>query len=135
MSSFSEWDPALETGDETVDAQHRQLYELVWEMYNTIMSGRSDQLVAESFDRILAYTHTHFAYEEALMERWHYPDLAIQQAQHREFAEEIDQLWNEILCGQNVSSIGLVQFMETWLNHHVDQEDRKISVFIRSRKD
>ena len=134
MSTFAEWDPALETGDPTVDEQHRQLYELVNEMNDTVASGRSDELIAASFGRIIEYARSHFAYEEALMERIGYPGIETQMWQHREFAKEVELLWSEILSGDRVSPGGLVDFMKEWLSYHVDQEDRKIGAFIRSHQ-
>lgn len=130
-----EWDPALGTGDDQVDAERRALYELVAEMDRRVTAGDTSELVDESLLRVLAYAQEHFGHEEELMARVGYPDLERHQQLHREFAAEAERLSIERLAGVHFSASGLTEFMHGWLNNHVSTEDRQIGMFIRGDKD
>ena len=127
----SDWDPALETGDQVVDAEHKDIYELVCEMQTAVQTGQDRGVVDGSLARILKYARTHFEHEEALMQRAGYPDLERHRQLHREFAEEAENLADDYLKGVNVSAQGLTEFMQAWLTNHIDSEDRQIVAYIR----
>jgi len=126
-----EWDPALCTGDDQVDSEHRELYALVAEMDGLIEAGETSEVVEDSLTRVLTYAHEHFSHEEELMARIGYPDLERHKLLHTEFAAEAERLSIERLAGVHFSAEGLADFMHTWLNTHVGAEDRKIGSFIR----
>jgi len=126
-----EWDPALCTGDDHVDSEHRALYALVAEMDDLIEAGETDEVVEASLTRVLTYAHEHFRHEEELMARIGYPDLERHRLLHTEFAAEAERLSIERLAGVHFSAEGLADFMHAWLNTHVGTEDRKIGSFIR----
>jgi len=130
-----EWDPALATGDEQVDAEHRALYALVAEMDRLVAAGETRDVVEASLTRVLTYAHEHFGHEEALMTRIGYPEIEHHQQLHREFAAEAERLSIERLAGVHFSAEGLTDFMHSWLNTHVGVEDRKLGEFIRQGSD
>jgi len=126
-----EWDPALCTGDERVDSEHRALYALVAEMDELVQGGEATEVVEDSLMRVLSYAREHFGHEEGLMKSVGYPDLERHQQLHREFAAEAERLSIERLAGVHFSAEGLADFMHAWLNTHVATEDLKIGAFIR----
>jgi hemerythrin-like metal-binding protein len=132
MSEFVEWDPELATGDMDVDDQHRSLFALVNDMHDQIIGGHGHDAVNGSIDAVVDYVHSHFGFEEALMERIYYPELDKQIRMHREFTDEIDNLRQEMLGGELVSPMGMLEYMRSWLVNHVGAEDRKIGEYIRS---
>ncbi len=127
----TDWDPALETGDQVVDAEHRDIYELVCEMERAIETGQDRGVVDGALARILKYARVHFDHEEALMERSSYPDLEHHRGLHQEFAATAASLSDDYLHGVNVSARGLTEFMQAWLVNHIDVEDRKLVDHIR----
>jgi hemerythrin-like metal-binding protein len=132
VPAFAEWDPVLATGDSDVDAQHMGIFALVNEMHDLVEAGHGREAVDDSIDRIASYVHTHFAFEEELMERIAFPEIDEQVRQHRAFTDEIDNLRVEMVGGELVSSLGMLEYMRSWLIVHIGVEDRKIGEFIRS---
>ncbi len=126
------WDEQLSTGDLDVDAQHRQLFELVGSMEQQIADGRGHEAVRDSIDDLAEYARSHFSFEESLMERVGYPGLPAHEAQHRAFAEEVTSLRDQLVAGQFVSPRGLLDYLRSWLVHHIAVEDRRIGEHIRA---
>jgi hemerythrin len=132
---YAEWDPSLETGDEQVDAEHRDIYSLVAQMQQAVESGGDDELVDASLTHILSYVQTHFAHEEQLMEAAGYQDLPHHRQLHEAFAEQVKMLAAERLHGEIVSAAGLTEFMHVWLVEHIDREDRRLVECLRNEQD
>ncbi len=64
---FAEWDAALETGFQLVDAQHRDLFALVNELHDAILAHNDVAVLGGVLYRLQRYTAVHFHDEEALM--------------------------------------------------------------------
>ena len=73
-----EFTDAYLTGIPSIDEEHARLFEIANEVYDLL----EDELVTDKYDRIVemidelrAYTKTHFANEEAYMERIGFPHI------------------------------------------------------------
>lgn len=128
--AYEEWDSSLETGDEIVDAQHRNLYAIVNELHDALQEDRAKETVALVLVRVMLHAKTHFHDEEALMERIGYPDLAAHRRLHQEFEREADALADDYLAGAAISPESLVAFLHDWLVKHIGDEDRKIVAYL-----
>jgi hemerythrin len=131
--TYADWDPALETGDSRVDAEHRAIYALVNDMYQLIEHGEERQVLESALTQVQAYAAKHFAHEEQLMAEIGYPDLEQHCELHRAFSAEVERLSIEQLAGVRFSATGLTEFMRTWLDTHIETEDRKIGEFLKVR--
>jgi len=131
--TYADWDPALETGDPRVDAEHRAIYALVNDMFRLIERGEEREVLASALTQVQTYAAKHFAHEEQLMSDIEYPDLEHHRELHREFAAEAERLSIEQLAGVRFSAAGLTEFMRTWLETHIETEDRKIGEYLKVR--
>lgn len=128
--AYQEWDRELETGDETVDAQHRNLYAIVNELDDAIRDERARESVALVLVRVLLHAKTHFHDEEALMERIGFPELERHRDLHREFEREAEALSDEYLAGTAIATDSLAGFLHDWLIEHIGSEDRQIVTYL-----
>jgi hemerythrin-like metal-binding protein len=83
--------------------------------------------------RIVTYAATHFASEEALMERFSYPDLADHRTAHSDFAASAQGLVSEHTAGRGPSIRDLAAFMERWLVEHITNFDQPMVEYVRAR--
>jgi diguanylate cyclase (GGDEF)-like protein/hemerythrin-like metal-binding protein len=77
------WSEALECGDTTIDAEHRELFRLANELIDAaIARDRTTQSFLAAFDELLAHVAQHFADEEVILEDRGYLHLAEHRRAH-----------------------------------------------------
>ncbi len=73
MAPKLEWLDSFELNVPEIDGDHRVMLELMKAVQSAAATG--DQARCERYlDRLVAFTRSHFAREEALLQRWNYPD-------------------------------------------------------------
>ena len=93
------WDESFATGMPEMDGQNRELVNLFNELGLTLfVHGVQDEgPLVDVFDRLLRYTESHFAEEEALMRRIGVDPrfVASHLAAHAQFVEHLQVLWSQ----------------------------------------
>ena len=132
MSMF-EWkaDYGLDHG--AIDGEHKRLFELGNELYEAMSKGKGRAVMGETLANLIAYTKTHFAHEELLMQTHHYPDYAKHKAEHDKLTKQVVDFEREFDSGLSALSVGLLQFLKDWLTNHIGETDRKVADFLRSK--
>ena len=128
------WDSSLETGNELVDDQHRQVFAIVNELYDAIVNHADRETQDEILDRAMSHVQRHFVDEEALMRSIDYPRLAEQQRLHQGFSAQAGRMSDEYRSGKKRLPITLAFFLYDWLVKHIRNEDVRIAEFIRSNE-
>jgi len=129
---YLRWNDALNTGDETVDSQHRELFALVNDLNATTLIEPDEDATAAALNRILSYVTTHFATEEALMVRTDYPNIGCHRSIHNEFAAAAQDLVDKRARGEGMTIAQLATFMEQWLETHITEEDLLLIEHVRA---
>jgi len=126
------WDERLATGDLHIDAQHVELHDLVLEL-GILADEEPDRLaLGEVLFDLLAYASTHFADEEALMERIGFPGLARQKMLHDAFRVEVADMATRFDAGDDsLTAVQMQERLQDWLLHHVWEEDLQFASYIR----
>lgn len=118
------------TGIESIDAEHRRLFEIAEETYQLTMDefivDKYDRL-SDIFDELKSYTLTHFDHEEAYMKEHNYKGLISQIAAHNEFREKL----NDVVIDRNDENTEelikeVLDFVTDWLVNHIYYSDKKI---------
>jgi hemerythrin len=123
------WNEAMRLGDETTDAQHHLLIELIAGIPDRPTSD-DEQLLQD----VLAYAGYHFADEEGLMERIEYPQLAEHRRAHKTLSRTLFAYKREYDEGQR-DLYSFKHFMYRWVRDHIMDEDRRIGDFLRAGRD
>lgn len=131
---YAKWDPTLETGNELVDSEHRELLAIINELQNSIIERHDREIQDAIMVRLMAYARDHFKHEEELMRSVFYPGLVRQKQLHKEFAAEARRLMSDYESGRKLLPITLAMFLHEWLVKHIRGEDRKIGEYIRERE-
>jgi two-component system NtrC family sensor kinase len=123
------WNARFETGIASVDAQHRELVEIVNAMGDALISGKaSDASLESTFDRLARYAQFHFADEERLMFQSammeHHGSL--HQQHHLQFVEQLTSMWKGRAEFQNPAEV-LHGFLSSWLTFHILEEDQAMA--------
>lgn len=117
-----EWQQGYATGIESIDTQHRQIIELINRL--DVSVGRQDRAeVGEIIKGLHEYIHTHFIYEEHLLEQSGYKFTESHIRGHRRFVERLESLTRRFEAGAYVSR-ELLNFLHRWLVNHIVNEDQ-----------
>ncbi len=118
------------TGIESIDNEHRRLFELAEEVYqltiNEFIADKYDQLT-DILDELKSYALTHLEHEEEYMKEHNYKGLLSQIAAHNEFREKITDITlerNDDNAEEMVKEV--LTFVTDWLVNHIYYSDKKI---------
>lgn len=133
MSSHR-FDPPIQTGDATIDAQHRSLVELFDRLVEAEIQGHGEERIFPALEHLTDYVLVHFAEEISLMERCGYPaeEAEAHKAEHRTLTDHTRELVLDYRSGALESVGPLVEFLYTWLVEHVGRADVKLTEYARS---
>ncbi len=87
-----EWTPAMSTGVEEVDVQHREFLRRLNQLIEAILAGAGNDKVGPLFGYLGEYVTLHFSSEESCMNRFHCPVAAKNVAAHAKFIETFQRL-------------------------------------------
>ena len=129
------WSEGFSVGIEMVDADHRQLLQLLNEAdqlrWRLIKEGDVDiSLVKDILDKLLEYTARHFAFEEALMKEFSYPDLEAHAQIHQNLIRSLLLLQKEFRK-EGISILPkMIVFLSTWWSSHILSTDMEYSSYL-----
>ncbi len=116
-------------GIKELDDEHEKLFKILNEAID--LNNYLEDITQVSkglIDNLRDYADTHFAHEEAHMERIHDPELSLQRKEHAIFAAKI----NEFELDESAPEVAKEQFGEfisylvKWLYHHIMSSDMMI---------
>lgn len=129
------WDPALETGNETIDAQHRKLFELAERLHQACAEHFGcDDAAIDAVYELSEYCVQHLHDEELLMMESGYPGRALHMALHEHLTARTIQLMARFLNGEDRMPDGVAPFMVDWLTTHIAQADRRFVEYLDAQR-
>ena len=115
-----------------IDEEHKRLFELIGEV-DTAVKADSDSLLTAMtlIAELKQYAITHFAHEEAYMEKTNDPELPRQKKEHATFIEKINgyHLGDVTDDSAKVVILELLDFLSKWLMGHILGSDILIGQF------
>src|SRR5579872_1415923 len=132
MSIF-DWKDSYGVGVPEIDAQHRRLYSLAAELYDAMNAGKGKTLVEPVLDSLIAYTRTHFQFEERMLEQTRYPDLRQHKVLHEELTAKVLQFQPDFKAGKAGLAVEIMPFLANWLRQHIGGTDRKYVPFVNAK--
>lgn len=120
-----EWKDHYKIGDQVIDAQHEELFRLA----NEFISAK--EKAAQTQCAMLFYKHTreHFKYEEDLMRRVNYPDLATQVTLHNDLISKLNTVSQRIAEG-GLNMKDLENLITHWTTQHILHEDGRLIGYV-----
>jgi hemerythrin len=132
MAHF-DWVPALETGHEEIDGQHRELFALANALQAALESDDSDpDVVEDAVYSLTEYVVQHFADEEALMEACGYPQENWHKTLHQDLTADTMRITARYINDADVTPSDLAPFLVNWLQDHIRKEDMRFVEFQRA---
>lgn len=129
-----QWKDSYSIGDDEVDNQHKELFNLVNNLIEATVFGGVKKEIEKAINFLEEYVVLHFKSEEDLMSATHYPDYHIHKDIHDNFIDEVLILKKEFNnSGINLELAFKVQTnVVNWLLTHIMEEDQKIGDWINN---
>ncbi|MDR2053877.1 MAG: hemerythrin family protein [Treponema sp.] len=129
------WDDSLATGQPVIDEQHKKLFDAVNDLLKTADAGKAEADIKKSLDFLTEYTIKHFFDEEAIQQKYQYPDYQNHVKYHEDFKATVRKLSHQLIL--KGSSKELVDDLCTkfgdWLINHINVQDKKLAAYIREK--
>ncbi len=127
------WDESFSVGVEVLDQQHKQVVEIINRLIDEPAEGFGPDEVARVLDDLTKFVHYHFQTEERLLAERGYEDLQTQQAEHREFRNELAGLCMGSMKDHTVIPINALLYLKEWWVDHILVKDMKYRPFFGNR--
>jgi hemerythrin len=119
-----EWHKDLELGINQIDAQHRQLVNIINHL--DFSKKKSDaQVIRNVFLGLQKYTHQHFTFEENLMCSHDFSGFDMHRLCHIDFTDKIESCYENFLHNEPFAVNKALEYLNDWLISHILIEDSK----------
>ncbi|KAF0221420.1 MAG: hypothetical protein FD174_558 [Geobacteraceae bacterium] len=128
-----EWYDDLAVGVDTIDNQHKELFQRFDALLQACNSGRGREEITRLFMFLNDYVVIHFREEEKLQRDCGYPEFHAHRREHAVFIGKLSELEKE-LVSEGASLPVIVKtnnVMIDWLINHISKTDKKIGEFLR----
>ncbi|HOP62522.1 MAG TPA: bacteriohemerythrin [Spirochaetota bacterium] len=129
---FLSWSEKFSIGVNQIDDQHRQLFELINNMYDKIKTDAEHSTPIEALDALLDYTNYHFKEEESFMVKNDYVQYEQHKRVHDNLTKQVIEYKNKFSQGKGDTG-EFVRFLFDWLTRHIMDQDKKIGKFMERK--
>lgn len=124
------WNDRYASGNQRLDAQHQELFQLIGDLNDSAGFGTSPARVGHYLERFRDHCIEHFREEEVEMRRVRYPHADRHATVHRVLTERVLAMIAELDQGVSVTLPEIEQVC-TALVRHVQIEDAEMAAFMR----
>ena len=126
MSELFIWDEKYDVGDEVINNQHKNLFEIGKEIRKAEFAEAGKYVM-----KLFKYTKEHFKFEEDHMKSIDYPELAQHKILHDDLITKLSEISvNFINNGEDFENFK--KFVYEWLTNHVLVHDKKYFDFSKA---
>lgn len=128
-----EFNDNLLTGNATIDAQHKELFDRIERFMNTVENGGGKVDAVNMLGYLMEYTNFHFSAEENLQKAASYPELDKHLVKHAEFKKVLIDLedYLEESEGPTDEFVALVEEnVVNWFLIHIQSFDRSVAEYL-----
>ncbi len=126
--------PDLETGNELIDGEHRELFSRINRLLDACSVGRGREEAGPALAFLLDYVNTHFVHEEQLQRESKYPGYPGHHTFHTGYVAKLRELAAEIpATGATISDLSMLNRHLGILITHIRTDDKKLGAFLKKR--
>lgn len=127
------WSDSLSVKVKQFDDQHKKLVDMVNQLFDAMKSGKGSQVMGDILKQLIAYTQTHFAAEERLMQQHAYPGYEAHKKEHNALVMQVLDLQKQFQEGKPVLTQNIMTFLRDWLSKHIQGDDKKYGIFFNGK--
>ncbi|SMF70023.1 hemerythrin [Azospirillum oryzae] len=124
------WSDDLVLGVNSIDEQHREWIALVQAFEHAVTEGRPAEEMRSTLAAAVAYTESHFADEQQVMEEAGYPFLDDHIGQHQLAWDRVHAFASGEVADEEMRR-SLAEFLPQWLMLHINTADRQFARWLK----
>ena len=128
------WNERYSVGHQAIDEQHQRLFTIFNDLIQSISTGDSIFGVEKTFLKLRGYAKSHFRYEEALMRRNNYPDLASHKERHDKICTNLKRYRIRFNAAEDAEKQKIAHEVATyfndWLQGHIKAIDKQYTPYV-----
>lgn len=122
-----EFDKSLQTGNKTIDDQHRHLIG-IFNMIKSNNYNNTEEILKELSD----YANYHFSTEEDLFRKYNYLDTENHVIEHKEYVNKINKFMNKYFNNE-ISIDEIDNFLTEWIIVHIKYSDQAYARYFKGK--
>jgi len=124
----------LETGNATIDGEHRELFRAVNNLMDACKIGQGRSSINAAAQFLLQYVNSHFAHEEQLQQSSRYPNITAHKTFHEKYKKDLKAITDKIpATNVSVADLAVLNSSITILVNHIRAEDKALAAFLKSK--
>ena len=129
------WDKSLETGNITIDEQHKSIIDSINNLLEACSKGKGRSEVENTLKFLQDYVVKHFNDEEKLQLKSNYPDYKSHKEKHEAFKKTVNEIAQEYTAsGASIQLVAKVNSsVAGWLITHIKSDDKKVALHIKNK--
>ena len=129
------WSDQLSVRITSIDEQHKRLVGYINALHDGMTAGNGDEILGAILEDLVAYTKNHFAFEERLFadHKYNDEDSDSHKNEHKKLSEQVFSFYNAYKRGHAVLTMDLMNFLTSWLTHHIMVTDKKYVPYLTSK--
>ncbi len=133
MSRY-EFTKKLETGNPTIDKEHRELIDAVNKLFDACSEGKGRTSMDETIKFLNNYVNRHFSHEEQLQQQSGYPGITAHKAFHKQYKQTLEEITARISVScPTIVELGKLNAHVSILISHINTEDKKLATFLNNK--
>ncbi len=128
--AFMNWREHYSVGIISIDKQHQKMIDLINQLEDVAGTHQASAILASVLSELVSYTRNHFKTEEALMEKYKYPDCASHKVEHQMLVKRVEEFQRKLETGALTDVHDLANFLMGWLESHILGTDKKYGPYL-----
>jgi hemerythrin len=124
--SLLQWKDEFKVGVAEVDHEHEQLIGLINELHKTMQASGDLEQILDSLGEIYAQISAHFALEERMMRKSHYPAYAEHKEDHETLLDDLRDIMDDVEDDGIFDETQLSIDLNRWFSDHFRTHDAKL---------
>ena len=121
-------------GEITIDAEHELQLQLLDTLSQTLAKGGDFAPTRHILEQFIEFSDMHFLSEQLIMRLNNYPVYEAHLEEHTRLMKKVREIRENIIHGENVSSLQLILELRDWLLHHIATEDLAFGEFLSKQE-
>lgn len=120
-----QWEQKYSVGFQSIDDQHKEIFRLLNKLFDALNAGQAVPATLQIITELEKYAVMHFHKEQFFFKQFNYAETDGHIKEHQAFIEKIASIKSDAKLGKLTSSFELINFLKTWITHHILIEDMK----------
>ena len=124
--SLMQWKPEYSVGIDSMDDEHREMINLINEIYEKLESELDTDQIEQCLGDIFSTISMHFALEERLMQKSNYAEYQAHKDDHEDLLDQIRDLMDDFAGDTSSGATMLEQSLSNWFAGHFSTFDARL---------